>query len=142
MRRAFLDACVLFPPLVRGCLLSAAAEELFDPAWSPQVVEEWAWATRRDHGPDAEAALRAELETMATRWPEAEARPEAEPGLSLPDPHDVHVLSAALSARAVLLITFNLRDFPARKLRALGIAPLHPDAFLWELAGAAPEAMS
>ncbi|MGM0586318.1 MAG: hypothetical protein ACQEUZ_16850, partial [Pseudomonadota bacterium] len=32
--------------------------------------------------------------------------------------------------------------FPARKLRALGIAPLHPDAFLWELAGAAPEAMS
>jgi hypothetical protein len=140
--RAFLDANVLFPPLVRGLLLSAAAESLYAPAWSPQVVDEWAWATARDHGPDAEAAVRAEAASMAARWPDAEARPDPEAQLSLPDIHDVHVLSAALAARADHLVTFNLRDFPARKLRALGLAPLHPDAFLWELAGRAPQAMS
>lgn len=142
MNRAFLDACVLFPPLTRGCLLSAAAEGLFAPAWSPGVIDEWAWATRRDHGPDAEAAVRAEATSMAERWPEGLAHPGADPAHSLPDEGDVHVLSAALAAGADYLVTYNLRDFPARKLRGLGLAPLHPDAFLWELAGAEPEAMS
>ena len=153
MRRAFLDACVLFPPLVRGCLLSAAAEGLVAPCWSPGVVGEWAHATARDHGPAAAAAVRAEAEAMAARWPDglATAAPgdgpswgEAEglePGFTLPDADDVHVLSAALAARAELLVTFNLRDFPSRKLRALGLDPIHPDALLWELAGREPEAM-
>ncbi len=69
--RAFLDACVLFPPLVRGLLLSAAAEDLYTPAWSPGVVDEWAWATARDHGPEAGQAVRAEAASMAARWPDA-----------------------------------------------------------------------
>jgi hypothetical protein len=140
-RRAFLDACALFPPLSRGLLLSAAAEGLYEPAWSAGVIDEWAWANRRDHGPDGEAAVRAEAAAMAARWPRAEAAAEPDAALSLPDAGDVHVLSAALAAGADLLVTYNLRDFPARKLRGLGLAPIHPDAFLWELAGAAPEAM-
>ena len=139
MRRAFLDACVLFPPLVRGCLLSAAVEGLIAPCWSPGVVAEWAHATARDHGPEAAAGVRAEAEAMAARWPDGPAM--AAPGFTLPDADDVHVLSAALAARAELLATFNLRDFPARKLRAFGIEPIHPDALLWELAGREPEAM-
>ena len=153
MRRAFLDACVLFPPLVRGCLLSAAVEGLIAPCWSPGVVAEWAHATARDHGPEAAAGVRAEAEAMAARWPDGPAMAApgdgpswgeaegAEPGFTLPDADDVHVLSAALAARAELLATFNLRDFPARKLRAFGIEPIHPDALLWELAGREPEAM-
>ena len=128
--RVFLDACVLFPPLVRGCLLSAAAEDLVAPCWSPGVVGEWAHAIARDHGPDAAAAVRAEAEA-----------PGPEPGFTLPDAGDVHVLSAALAARADLLVTFNLRDFPARKLREMGLAPIHPDALLWELGGREPQAM-
>lgn len=149
MARAFLDACVLFPPLVRGCLLSAAAEGLFDPCWSPGVVDEWAWATARDHGPEAEAAARAEAASMAARWPGGlagggvEIGPEAEVarGLSLPDAGDVHVLAGAVDAGADLLVTFNLRDFPARKLAGLGLTPIHPDALLWELAGRDEAAM-
>lgn len=141
MRRAFLDACVLFPPLVRGLLLSAAAEGLYDPAWSPGVVDEWAWATARDHGPEAGRAVREEAASMAARWPGA-LTPAPETDLSLPDANDTHVLAAAMAARADLLATYNLRDFPARKLRDLGLAPIHPDALLWELAGAAPEAVS
>ena len=147
--RVFLDACVLFPPLVRGCLLSAAAEDLVAPCWSPGVVGEWAHAVARDHGPDAAAAVRAEAEAMAVRWPEGLASaapgegpaPGPEPGFTLPDAGDVHVLSAALAARADLLVTFNLRDFPARKLREMGLAPIHPDALLWELGGREPQAM-
>ncbi|SFI31311.1 PIN domain-containing protein [Albimonas pacifica] len=151
---AFLDACVLFPPLVRGCLLCAAVEGLIAPRWSPGVVDEWAHASARDHGAAAEAAVRAEAAAMAARWPDgpAEAAPGEgprwasaavgpEPGFTLPDADDVHVVSAARAAGAELLVTFNLRDFPARKLRDMGLAPLHPDALLWELAGRRPRAM-
>ena len=60
---AFLDACVLYPPLVRGLLLGAAAEGLLRPRLSPRVLEEWARATERDHGAEAAAIL--------ARWPEA-----------------------------------------------------------------------
>lgn len=142
-RRAFLDACVLYPPLVRGLLLSAAVEGLLIPLWSPRVAEEWARASLRDLGPPAANAARAEAALMARRWPEGLAEPETTlPPLDLPDPDDVHVLAAALAARADLLVTFNLRDFPAPKLRGLGLAPIHPDALLWELAGQAPEALS
>ncbi|MEC9433013.1 MAG: PIN domain-containing protein [Pseudomonadota bacterium] len=142
--RAFLDACVLFPPLTRGLLLSAAVEGLLDPAWSPGVVAEWAHATARDHGPLAAEAVHREAAMMARRWPSglAEPAPDAAEALSLPDAGDRHVLAAALEARAALLVTANLRDFPAPKLRPLGLAPIHPDALLWELAGRAPEAMA
>ena len=142
--RAFLDACVLFPPLTRGLLLSAAAEGLLDPAWSPGVVAEWAHATARDHGPLAAEAVHREVGLMARRWPMGEAAPtrEACDALSLPDEDDRHVLAAALKAGASLLVTANLRDFPAAKLRDLGLAPIHPDALLWELAGRAPEAVA
>ena len=138
--RAFLDACVLFPPLVRGCLLSAAAQDLFDPCWSAGVIDEWAWANARDHGPRAEAEIRDEAASMAARWPHGltDSGLENQGALDLPDADDRHVLQGALEAKAELLVTFNLRDFPARKLRAHDLAPIHPDALLWELAGRAP----
>ena len=139
--RAFLDACVLYPPLVRGLLLSAAVQGLIRPHWSPRTAEEWARAALRDHGPAAAEAARAEAAAMAARWPAGPAEPDPAAPFDLPDPDDVHVLSAALAAGADLLVTFNLRDFPALKLRALGTAPIHPDALLWELAGRTPEAM-
>lgn len=141
--RAFLDACVLFPPLVRGLLLHAAAQNLHDPAWSPRVIEEWARATARDHGEAAGDAVRAEAALMANRWPDALTEPDPQNlAQSLPDEDDVHVLAAALTAKADLLVTFNLRDFPAPKLRRLGLAPISPDAFLWELAGRSPVPMA
>lgn len=144
--RAFLDACALFPPLVRGLLFSAAAEGLLIPLWSPRVAEEWARAAERDHGPAGGRAARTEAALMRARWPEGEVAP-APPDpdatlLTLPDPDDVHVLEAALAGSAGLLVTFNLRDFPGTKLRALGLAPISPDALLWEFTGRSPDAMS
>jgi predicted nucleic acid-binding protein len=141
--RAFLDACVLYPPVVRGCLLHAAALDLIDPLWSPRVLEEWARAAARERGPVAGVAARAEAAAMDARWPRASPLPdaEAEQRFDLPDADDVHVLASALAGGASLLITFNLRDFPTRKLRDLGIAPLSPDAALWEIAGREPAAI-
>ena len=80
---------------------------------------------------------------MNARWPGATHRPDPDAlqRFDLPDADDVHVLAAALAGRADLLVTFNLRDFPTRKLRDLGVAPIGPDALLWELAGRAPDAV-
>ncbi len=139
----FLDACVLYPPLVRGVLLGAAEAGLFVPRWSRRVLDEWRIAAARNGGLAAERGVEAVAARMAESFPEGEVSPEpgVEMAIELPDPADAHVLAGAVAAGAGVLLTFNLRDFPARRLAALGIAARHPDGFLWELLSAAPEAM-
>lgn len=58
--------------------------------------------------------------------------------LSLPDPNDRHVLAAAIEAGAALILTFNLRDFPARVLTQYGVLAQHPDEFFCAILSAAP----
>ena len=139
----FLDACVLYPWLTRGIVLGAAEAGLFTPRWSPRVLAEWRIAVARDGGTTAQSWVDTVIARMETVFPGACAAPgpEAEATLDLPDPADIHVLAAAIAAGAEVLLTFNLRDFPVRRLSAHGIAPRHPDGFLWELHGDAPEAV-
>lgn len=51
-------------------------------------------------------------------------------GLTLPDPDDRHVLAAAIAGHADLIVTFNLKDFPADTLGPHRIKALHPDDFI------------
>ena len=51
-------------------------------------------------------------------------------GLSLPDLVDRHVLAAAIRTGADLILTFNLKDFPADALSPFEIEAQHPDDFL------------
>lgn len=135
----FLDACALYPGLVRETLLAAGEAGAVRPTWSPRVLEEWRLAALRD-GAD-EAALAAALAEMAMRFPDAviQPDPELEARLELPDAADRHVLAGAVAAGAEALVTFNLRDFPVRRLARFGIQPRHPDSLLWEiLSGADP----
>lgn len=133
--RVLLDACVLFPTVLREMLLGAAAAGGFAPLWSPRILEEWARATRRlPEG--AEAVARGEIALMRARWPEAEVAPDEAlvAGLSLPDPDDRHVLAAAIAGGAEVLMTLNRADFPTRALARHGILLREPDGFLVELA--------
>lgn len=132
--RVLLDACVLFPTVLRELLLGVAAVGGFQPLWSPRILEEWARATRRlPEG--AEAVARREIAGMRARWPEAEVPPDealAET-LSLPDPNDRHVLAAAITGRAAVLMTLNRNDFPTRTLGRYGVLLRDPDGFLCDL---------
>jgi hypothetical protein len=50
--------------------------------------------------------------------------------LVLPDPDDRHVLAAAIRAKAQVIVTSNLKDFPADKLSAWDVHAIRPDAFI------------
>jgi len=137
--RAVLDACVLFPTVLREILLDTAAAGLFQPVWSPRIIEEWRRAAIRQ---GAEAGV--EIALLQARFPQALAvpgqgasAPDAA-GLDLPDPADRHVIDTALAAGAEAVVTANLRDFPRGALAAVGLRAIHPDEFLRDLYLRAP----
>jgi hypothetical protein len=61
--------------------------------------------------------------------------------LDLPDPDDRHVLAAAIQCGAQSIITHNLKDFPAEKLKPHGVEAIPPDEFVLDLLDLAPGAV-
>lgn len=61
--------------------------------------------------------------------------------IELPDPDDRHVLAAAIRAKADIIVTFNLSDFPATALECYGVKAVHPDDFIQNLIDHYPEAV-
>jgi hypothetical protein len=62
--------------------------------------------------------------------------------LALPDQDDRHVLAAAIAAKASVIVTFNLADFPKAVLAPFRVRALHPDAFLVSLLNREPAAFA
>ncbi|MFB2532285.1 RSP_2648 family PIN domain-containing protein [Paracoccus sp. p4-l81] len=141
-RRALLDACVLYPTILREILIGAAQAGLYRPLWSARLFEEWARAAAR-HSPADEAIARGDIALIRAAFPQAEvaAAPGLEARLHLPDLNDIHVLAAAIAGSADLIVTFNARDFPRGVLAAEGLARQDPDAFLMDLWLADPPAL-
>ncbi|OUS21980.1 PIN domain-containing protein [Rhodobacterales bacterium 59_46_T64] len=140
--KVLLDACVLFPTVMREMLLGAARQGAFEPLWSARIMEEWARAARKI-GPSGEAQARGEVALLGAAWPRAEVAvaPRLEARLWLPDPADIHVLSSAIAGSADMIITMNAKDFPRQILAEEGIVRQDPDGFLHGLWQAQPEMM-
>lgn len=130
--RACLDACVLVPTALRGILMRTADAGAFEPVWSERIFEEW---RRADLKLNPNANLGVEQALLKDKWRSATVYPDVglEKSIALPDENDVHVLAAAVSGQAELLVTANLRDFPINAMSRFGIGLRHPDAFLLEL---------
>lgn len=141
--KALLDACVLYPTVLREVLLGVARTGLFTPLWSDRILEEWARAAVK-LGPGAEDIARGEIAVLRAAWPVATVPPAPgiEARLWLPDPNDVHVLAAAIAGSADLIVTFNAVDFPRATLAEDGLERLDPDQMLMRLWGQAPEAVA
>ena len=56
-------------------------------------------------------------------------------GLKLPDPADRHVLAAAIKASAQVIVTSNLKHFPAAELRQWDVEAKSPDDFVLDQVG-------
>lgn len=139
--RVLLDACVLYPTVLREILTGLAARGLFEPLWSARIIAEWVRATVK-LGPGAQVVAQGEALALAVRWSGASVAAGDDAGLWLPDPDDVHVLGAAIRGRADLIVTFNLADFPPRVLAPRGLRALDPDRFLLALLADHPGALA
>ena len=130
---AVLDACVLYPVSVADALLSLAVAGLYAAKWTARIEREWIVSLERQR-PELAGRLdtrRAQMRAAVPDWEvPATACESLMPCLSLPDPGDTHVLSAALVGHADCIVTSNLRDFPPVDVAPFGIDVLHPDDFI------------
>jgi len=140
--RAVLDACVLYPTVLREILMGCAAQGLYEPLFSERILREWVRATAK-LGPVQQAFAEGEAALLRARFPKAILREHShiEARLMLPDPNDLHVLAVAIGGSADAIVTFNAADFPRHILAEEGIARRDPDGFLWELWSRHPEAV-
>ena len=139
---AVLDACVLYPTVMRQIILGCAERGLFTALWSERLLEEWTRAAARNGGARDEQIARAEAASANARFPNALAEQGDEAPLWLPDPGDIHVLATAIKSHADTIITLNLRDFPARELSSHGLKALPPDGVLMALWLKNPDAVT
>ncbi|MFM0291800.1 PIN domain-containing protein [Burkholderia sp. WP9] len=136
-----LDACSLFPMVVRDVLLTFADHEFYAPKWSTRIHEEWTrnLATRfadKSAANDAAPKIAAIRSAMDRTFPDAlvtQVLPESSEIVDV-DEKDRHVVMTAVAARADAIVTFNLKDFAAEQLElSLRIEVKHPDVFIRDL---------
>lgn len=140
---ALYDSCVLYPAPLRDLLMRVALTDLFRARWSDRIHDEWIAAVLDDR-PDL---TRAQLERTRTLMNAAVrdclvvGYEHIIDGVVLPDPDDRHVVAAVMHARADVIVSFNLKDFPNASLSAFGLEAQHPDEFLAHLFDLSPLAV-
>ena len=128
-----LDACVLFPLPLRDTLLRIASRELYRLHFSQEILDETTKNLIDKNKMNEEKAARYQR-FMKQYFPESIVENyESLIPLMTNDPKDRHVLAAAVKAKADIIVTFNLKDFPPESLEPYGIKAQHPDEFLLDL---------
>ncbi len=135
-----IDACVLYPSVLREVVFGAAKAGLFTPLWSERILGEWTHAVAR-LGPVQAMQAKSEAAVLAAQFPKAlvPADTVLEAQLYLPDPNDRHVFATAITAAAEGILTLNLKDFPTRSLAEYGVSPIGPDAYFYQIGQRSPE---
>jgi predicted nucleic acid-binding protein len=146
MFSALLDTCVLVPSRARDVLLEIASTGAYRPLWSTEILDELDRALRtllgkRGTSPEeTDAYLTRLFLQMQTAFPDAlvtDWEPLL-PTIHLPDPDDRHVVAAARTGWADVIVTDNLADFPQSALPA-SLARLSLDDFLLDQLDLYPE---
>jgi len=129
------DACVLYPAPLRDLLMHLALSDLYRARWSDTIHDEWTrnvMASRPDLTQDQLSRTR-QLMNAHVRDSLVTGFEYLIPSINLPDPDDRHVAAAAIHSGASLIVTFNLKDFPADALKPCNLAAQHPDDFIVDL---------
>lgn len=124
----FIDACVLASAMRRHLLLSFADAGRLHPRWSAKVLFETGHAHARivaDKGRDGPGEAARLVTALEAAFPEASV-PEADAASitiegPLPDRDDAHVMQAAAACGARFILTENMKDFPRKTLKPLGL---------------------
>ncbi|WP_410537144.1 PIN domain-containing protein [Streptomyces sp. KL2] len=117
---ALYDASVLYPSTLRDLLISIAQDGLVQAKWTDRVLDE-TFGNLKAKRPDLDSArLDRTRQAMMRAVGDCMVR-GYEPligAVELPGPDDRHVLAAAVRAKAQVIVTFNLKDFPSDVLSA------------------------
>jgi hypothetical protein len=128
------DASVLYPSTLRDLLIRLAQSGLVTAKWTDRILDEVFDSLTRDR-PDLDAARLLRTRTLMVRAVR-DCLVQGWTGLvdlvELPDPDDRHVVAAAIRAGAQVIVTANIKDFPAEELEPWGIEPRSPDDFVLE----------
>ncbi len=141
--RVLLDATVLYAAPVRDLVLECVSRKMFSPHWSAAIHREWMRALGRNRPDIPQERIERLRNLMDSAFPEATvSRFDAYvQSFLLPDPDDRHVAAAAAKAGCRLILTSNVRHFPAHAMRSSGMTAIHPDKFLVRLADADAKAL-
>jgi len=134
---ALIDACTLADTLKRNLLLTLAEAGFFRLRWSGPILDETEAAIdgilrKKGRADAADRAKRARA-SMEAAFEDAMVTdfdiflPAA---AGLPDPDDAHVVAAAIKTQAAMIVTENLKDFPAAILDTLDIEAKPADEFI------------
>ena len=139
---AVYDACVLYPFHLRNVLIQCAFDGLVEARWTDNIHDEWIRNLAANTHALPMERLKATRDKMKAVLPEADVSNYRHlvPDLNLPDPDDRHVLAAAIAGKASIIVTWNLKEFPARDLLPHGVTSQSPDDFLSDLHAAVPDA--
>jgi len=132
---AVLDACVLYPAPMRDTLLCLAQQGLYIPQWSDTITQEWLRNLLKNRPDLKEERLLRTIAQMNTYFHEANVTDFEHhiPTIQLPDLDDRHVVACAIQCEAEIIVTKNLKDFPAEELEKFNITAQHPDDFICDL---------
>jgi predicted nucleic acid-binding protein len=132
LKRAVLDACVLFPAPLRDFLMHLALLDVFEARWTEEIHDEWMRNVLKIRPDLTIKQLTRTRDLMNSHIRDCLVTNYANiiDTLNLPDENDRHVLAAAIGCKADLVLTFNLRDFPYAILSKYGIEAISPDVFL------------
>jgi predicted nucleic acid-binding protein len=130
-----LDACVLYPSLLRDLLMHLAITGLYQAKWTDIIQDEWQRNLLINRPDLTQKQLIRTASLMNNALPDARVS-QYEPlikGIELPDLNDRHVVAAAIKSHAKIIVTLNLKDFPKESMDQLEIEALHPDEFISDL---------
>ena len=129
MDAVLLDTCVLLKSYLCDTLLSVAEAGTFRPLWSDDILTELRRNLVRSGA--KQEAVEHRLGQMAEAFPDARVTGYESSISSMTNhPKDRHVLAAAVIGRADVLVTENLRDFPAGAVQRYDIEVASQDDFL------------
>ena len=135
---ALLDANVLYPAYLRDLLLRLAQAGVYQPRWSAEILDEVARNVKEGRDAAGQEKVDRMISLMQRHFEDAEVTGyEGLVPTMTNDPKDRHVLAAAITGGADLIVTYNLKHFPPHSREPYNIDAQGPDEFLlhqWEQA--------
>lgn len=125
------DACVLYQAPVRDLVIELGLADLYRAKWTERIHDEWIGNLIRNRSdiPKDKLERTRQLINESIEDCLVIGYENLVHNLRLPDPDDCHVLAAAIKARAQIIVTNNIKDFPRDYLDSYGVEAQRPDTF-------------